>query len=150
MFKQQFKLAWRNLRKNHQFAFLNLIGLSTGLACALSIYLWVSDELNVNRFGASSDRVYQVMQSLPEGNGAIQNTPGLLASALPAEMPALLFPQPGFPTKVCFRLATRTSVPVAGSSARIFLPFSLCILPKERQHNCSLRKTMFLFLRNWH
>ena len=32
-----------------QFIFLNLVGLSTGLACSLLIYLWVIDELSVAR-----------------------------------------------------------------------------------------------------
>jgi hypothetical protein len=82
MYKNHFKLAWRNLVKNLQFTFLNLIGLSTGLACGILIYLWISDELNMNKFNANDSRVYQVIQPANEGNGAVTNTPGLLASAL--------------------------------------------------------------------
>ena len=37
MLKSFFKIAWRNLLKNRQFTFLNLLGLSTGLASALLI-----------------------------------------------------------------------------------------------------------------
>jgi len=39
MFKNNLKIAWRNLIKDRQFTFLNLIGLSTGLACVVLIYL---------------------------------------------------------------------------------------------------------------
>ena len=85
--KNHFKLAWRNLVRNRQFTFLNLLGLSTGLTCAILIYLWVSDELNVNKFAKSDSRVYQVMQPSTDANGAIESTPGLLAAALSKEMP---------------------------------------------------------------
>lgn len=87
MFNNFFKIAWRNLTKNRQFTFLNLIGLSTGLACAILIYLWVSDELHVNKFTDKDSRIYQVLQSSTDGNQAIENTPGLLAISLSKEMP---------------------------------------------------------------
>src|SRR5215218_3555651 len=91
MFKNQFKLARRNLVKNRQFAFLNLIGLSTGLACTILIFLWVSDELNVNKFNEKDSRIYHVMQSVTEGNGAIENTPGLLATYVSKELPEVAY-----------------------------------------------------------
>ncbi len=87
MFKNYFKLAWRNLIKNLQFTFLNLIGLSTGLACAVLIYLWVSDEMHINKFNENDSRLYQVMQPATDGNETQENTPGLLASSLAKEMP---------------------------------------------------------------
>ncbi len=87
MIKNNFKIARRNLTKNLQFTFLNLIGLSTGLACAILIYLWVSDELSINKFNEKDNQLYQVMQSAQTGNGAGKNTPGLLASSLAKELP---------------------------------------------------------------
>src|SRR5437868_1195070 len=87
MFKNHFKLAWRNLIRNRQFTFLNLLGLSTGLACTILIYLWLSDELHMNKLCANDERIYHIMQPPTDGNGAIENTPGLLADALQKEMP---------------------------------------------------------------
>src|SRR5690242_9030473 len=109
MFRNHFKLAWRNLIKNRQFTFLNLLGLSTGLACAILIYLWVSDELHVNKFNANDDRIYQVMQPSTNVNGAIENTPGLLADALQKEIPeveyaASVIPSTWFSNKGLFSL----------------------------------------------
>jgi ABC-type antimicrobial peptide transport system permease subunit len=109
MFKNYFKLAWRNLIKDRQFTFLNLLGLSTGLACAILIYLWVSDELQVDKFSVHDNRIYQVMQPSTDGNGAIENTPGLLADALQKEMPeveyaASVIPSTWFPNKGLFSL----------------------------------------------
>ncbi|MXV51475.1 FtsX-like permease family protein [Pedobacter sp. HMF7647] len=87
MFRNYLKISWRNITANRQFTFLNLIGLSAGLASAILVYIWISDELHINKFNQNDDRVYQVMQSVSDGNGAIENTPGLLADALQIEMP---------------------------------------------------------------
>jgi putative ABC transport system permease protein len=89
MSNNNFKIAWRNLVKDRQFAFLNLLGLSTGLACALLIYLWISDELQVDKFHANDKRLYQVMQVSKEDDGinVYEMTPALLSEALPREMP---------------------------------------------------------------
>src|SRR5687768_3739732 len=89
MIKNYFKIAWRNLIKNRLFTFLNLIGLSTGLACVILIYLWVSDELQVDKFNQKDSQLYQVMHNLTTSRGieTIENTPGLLAKALSEEMP---------------------------------------------------------------
>ncbi|HYK46319.1 MAG TPA: hypothetical protein VEV83_14170, partial [Parafilimonas sp.] len=70
MFKNHFKLAWRNLVKNRQVTLLNLIGLSTGLACVILILLWVADEVNINKFNQNDDRLYQVEQVTSDGNAA--------------------------------------------------------------------------------
>ncbi|HTQ27258.1 MAG TPA: ABC transporter permease, partial [Puia sp.] len=63
MFKNNFKIAWRNLVRDRQFTLLNLAGLATGLACTLMIYLWVSDELSVDKFFSNGDRIYQLMET---------------------------------------------------------------------------------------
>ena len=89
MFKNYFKIAWRNLIKDRQFAFLNLVGLSTGLACALLIWLWINDELKMDKYNDNDQQLYQVMQNIKH-DGIIEtteNTAGLLADALTKEMP---------------------------------------------------------------
>ncbi len=92
MVKNNFKIAWRNLIKDRQFTLLNLIGLATGLACTLLIYLWVSDEMQVDEFHKSSARLYQVMQNASLDDGGImtqEQTPDLLADALVKEVPGV-------------------------------------------------------------
>ena len=54
MFKTNLKIAWRNLVKDRQFTLLNVLGLSTGLACALLIFLWVNDEMSFDKLFANS------------------------------------------------------------------------------------------------
>lgn len=89
MLVNYFKIAWRNLLKDRQFTLLNLLGLSAGLACALFICLWVTDELQMDKYNANDDRLYQVMQNLHQENGieTTGNTAALLADALATEMP---------------------------------------------------------------
>ncbi|MEO6454542.1 MAG: FtsX-like permease family protein [Ginsengibacter sp.] len=94
MLKNYFKIAWRNLIKDKQFSFLNLIGLSTGLACALLIYLWVTDELSIDKFNKNDTRLYQVLKKNGDGKGAIrvgENTQGLLAESMAKELPGVAF-----------------------------------------------------------
>jgi putative ABC transport system permease protein len=89
MLKNHFKLAWRNLLKDRQFSFLNLIGLSSGLACVLLIYLWVTDELHVDKFFANDDRLYQVMKTTPNADGTIavyETTQGFLGEKMADEL----------------------------------------------------------------
>jgi putative ABC transport system permease protein len=91
MLSNYFKIIWRNVLKDRQFTFLNVLGLATGLACALMIYLWITDELNVDKYNAKDEQLYQVMTNLKGESGirTIEGTAGLLGSALPNEIPEI-------------------------------------------------------------
>jgi len=62
MLRNYFKIAFRNLRKNKGYTFINIAGLATGMAVALLIGLWIWDELTFNRYHKNYDRVAQVWQ----------------------------------------------------------------------------------------
>ena len=89
MLKNYFKIIWRNLVKDRQFTILNLAGLSTGLACALLIWLWISDEMKMDKYNEKDEQIYQVMNNQPRENGieTAEYSSGLLANALATEMP---------------------------------------------------------------
>src|SRR5215210_7509384 len=75
MFKTNLKIAWRNLIKDKQFTFINVLGLSAGLACALLIFLWVHDESSYDKFFANDNRVYQLMENNSlESSGLLSET----------------------------------------------------------------------------
>ena len=75
MFKTNLKIAWRNLVKDKQFTFLNVLGLSAGLACALLILFWVNDELSYDKFFANDDRLYQLLENnSEESSGLLSET----------------------------------------------------------------------------
>jgi len=61
MIRNYLLVALRNFTRQQFYSFINVIGLATGLACALFIYLWVHDEVNMNSFHERIDRLYQVV-----------------------------------------------------------------------------------------
>ena len=61
MFKNYFKIAWRNLRRNKSFSAINIFGLSIGIACCLIIMLFVQDELSYDRYNKKADRIVRVV-----------------------------------------------------------------------------------------
>jgi len=75
--------------KDRQFTMLNLFGLSTGLACTMLIYLWVNDELQVDKFNEKDKQLFQIMMNMETPNGIEtgEQSPGLLAQALTKELP---------------------------------------------------------------
>jgi len=60
MFKSYFKLALRNLARNKIYSFINIAGLSLGLASAMLIILYVKEEVSYDRFHAGVNRIYRV------------------------------------------------------------------------------------------
>jgi len=57
----------RNFRKNKVFSFINIFGLSLGIACFLLISMWVTDELSYDTFHKKIDRLYRVNTELSDG-----------------------------------------------------------------------------------
>lgn len=93
MFKHNLILTVRNFKRFKSSFFINLFGLSTGLACTMFIYLWVTDELSVDKFHANEDRLFQVMehQQYADNIMTTRSTPGLLAKTLKEEIPEIEF-----------------------------------------------------------
>ncbi len=61
MFKNYLKTAIRNLRHNKVYSFINIAGLSIGLACAMLIILYVKDEVSYDRFHKNASQIYLVV-----------------------------------------------------------------------------------------
>ena len=87
------KIFLRNIKRDKTTFLINLIGLSSGLACFFLIYLWVSDELSFDKFHKNNDRLYQAMLLDVDESGTevFEDTPGLLAKALKEELPEVEF-----------------------------------------------------------
>ena len=93
MLKHSLLVAFRNFKRFTNSFFINLVGLSTGLACAIFIFLWVDDELHMDHFHAKNDRLYQAMehQQYADRIMTTTSTPGVLADALKEEVPEVEF-----------------------------------------------------------
>src|SRR5450432_1863194 len=63
MLKNYLKTAWRNLVKNKAHSFINIAGLSVGMAVAVVIGLWIWDEMSFDRNFEHYKRIAQVMQT---------------------------------------------------------------------------------------
>ena len=89
MIKNYFKIAFRKLVKNRQFTILNLVGLSTALACTFLIYLWVNDELNIDKFNKNDKQLYRVLYNITLENEilTLETTPSPLAESLKTGIP---------------------------------------------------------------
>lgn len=91
MFKNHFKIAFRNILKNKGYSFLNIFGLAIGIACASLIFLWVEDELNYNDYFAKKENIYKVKDHQTYGGDtySFDATPGLLADGIKADFPEI-------------------------------------------------------------
>ncbi|HTF19245.1 MAG TPA: ABC transporter permease [Chryseolinea sp.] len=89
MIRHNLIVILRNFRKYKSTFCINLLGLSTGLACAILIALWVTDEYRMDKFHALDSRLYRVLVNI-ERDGKIETSPttqAILGDALQAEVP---------------------------------------------------------------
>jgi putative ABC transport system permease protein len=61
MIKNYIKVAFRNMKKQKIYSFINMGGLAIGMACCILILLWVQDELNYDKFHRKGDRIYRLV-----------------------------------------------------------------------------------------
>ncbi len=62
MFKNYITIAVRNLTKNKVHSFLNIAGLSVGMAVAMVIGLWIWDEMSFDKYHSNYGRIAQAME----------------------------------------------------------------------------------------
>lgn len=94
MLKSYFKIAFRNISRNKVYSFINIFGLSIGLACAMLIILYVKDEVSYDRFLANSNTIYRVVaesvnEKDPSKNGSNPWTGLLQGPRFTANIPDL-------------------------------------------------------------
>jgi putative ABC transport system permease protein len=66
MYKNYIKIAWRNIRSNKLFSFINIFGLAIGIACCSIIYLYLNFEMSYDKYHQNSDRIYRVTTILKD------------------------------------------------------------------------------------
>jgi len=60
MYKNYFKVAYRNLLKKKAYSFINISGLGLGIACCILIFMYVTDELSYDNYHDKGNRIYRV------------------------------------------------------------------------------------------
>ncbi|HVZ98244.1 MAG TPA: ABC transporter permease, partial [Chitinophagaceae bacterium] len=91
MFKNFFKVAFRNLFRNKAFSVINIAGLTIGMASSILILLWVQNEVSYDHFHANGDRLYEVFGN-DVADGKINTgtaTPEIMAPILKYDVPEI-------------------------------------------------------------
>jgi putative ABC transport system permease protein len=71
MFRNYFNIALRSLQRNLSYSFINLAGLSIGIASTLLILLWVHDEVTFNTGFSNYESIHLVKVNINADNGII-------------------------------------------------------------------------------
>ncbi len=93
MLKHNLILFFRNIKRYKSTFAINIIGLSSGLACVLLIALWVMDELQFDAFHENDKQLYQVWNKFENSRGTmvINWTPELLAETMAEKLPEVKY-----------------------------------------------------------
>lgn len=81
MLRNYFKIAFRSLLKSKGTSFINILGLSIGMACCIIIFLFVQNELSYDRFHSKADTIYRVL-TIDEALGVSSSLVGITMPAL--------------------------------------------------------------------
>src|ERR1700753_840619 len=73
MLKSYLVTAWRNIRKNKVFSFINVIGLAIGMAACLLILQYVNFELSFDQFNQHGGDLYRVFNDRYQNGKLIQH-----------------------------------------------------------------------------
>ncbi|MCC8407579.1 ABC transporter permease [Mucilaginibacter sp. UR6-1] len=87
MLKNYFITAFRSLKRFKLFTFLNLFGLSTGMACSILIMLWVQDEKSYDKFTPNAAEIYRLTSNVSGSIAAV--TPPPVVDAVKQQIPAV-------------------------------------------------------------
>src|SRR5664279_1787178 len=69
MRKFNIQISLRNILRHRLISFITIFGLAIGLAGSMFIFLWVSDELNFDKFNKQGDRLFRVEEDQPYSKG---------------------------------------------------------------------------------
>jgi len=60
MFRNYFKVLFRNIKRNKSYSLINIFGLATGLASCIFIFLFISYETSFDKFYSKAEKIYAV------------------------------------------------------------------------------------------
>ncbi len=91
MFLNNLKIAFRQLKKQKFYSFINIIGLSIGVACCILISLYIKDELSYDKHHSNLENLYRVGLdiNLNDWQGRSTAVPPILTKALIEQIPEI-------------------------------------------------------------
>jgi len=75
MFSHFLKITFRNLSRSKLYSFINIFGLSIGIACAVLIVLFIKDELTFDRHHVNADRLFRLYYEAERMDGSLAVSP---------------------------------------------------------------------------
>ena len=72
MFKNYVKVVWRGLKRHKVYSFVNVFGLSVGLACSMLILVAMDHQLAYDRFHEKGDRIYRMGREITSAEGEMR------------------------------------------------------------------------------
>ncbi len=60
MFRNYFKIAFRNIIRHKAYSLINISGLAIGMASSILILLWVQNEMSYDRFHKNAGEIYRI------------------------------------------------------------------------------------------
>ena len=85
MFKNYFKVAFRNLARHKLFSFINIFGLALSMSVCLIVLIRIKDQMSYDKFHSKSDRIYRIITQITNRQGSqyrLASTPLPLAADL--------------------------------------------------------------------
>src|SRR5258706_6108832 len=79
MFRNHFKIAWRNLMKYKFISFINIFGLTVGLTCCLLILSYIINEKSYDLFNTNAKNIYRVTRTFYAADGTASLHTGSVA-----------------------------------------------------------------------
>lgn len=91
MLQNYLKIAVRNLLRNKSYSFINIAGLSMGVACCLLLVLFILDEYSVDKHQANLENLYRITTEFKGETGIdkLASTSPPIAMALKDEIPEI-------------------------------------------------------------
>ena len=93
MLRNYLLVALRNLQRNKVYSFINITGLSIGLACCMLIVLYLMDEVSFDKFHKKGDQIFRLTRDEYFPDGKLSNTDGntgmMPGPAFVAEVPEI-------------------------------------------------------------
>ncbi|MGD9347360.1 MAG: ABC transporter permease [Candidatus Aminicenantes bacterium] len=90
MIKNYLKVAIRNLLRYKGYSFINILGLAVGIAASVLIFLYVTHEMNYDKFHEKADRTFRITADWSnQGDSRIHQlgTPYILAQTIRDKYP---------------------------------------------------------------
>ncbi len=91
MFRNYFKITWRNLIRHKGFSFINISGLAVGMACCILIMMYVAEESSYDNFHPNGDRIFRAntISSIGTNTRSYCVVPAVFGEGVAASIPEI-------------------------------------------------------------